>query len=164
LTGSFILIDPMRNATVAAGMISDADSRLHLKPAYAGFTQRRVTRLEQEQRAGHRAFTVCITGDEELACRLERLLFDSGYRVHALRAEALPHVAEACRVLNDAGVIAIYSSGNDAAHNHLRQVVGDANMLVFNSADLRIKPEAAVNEFYTLLQQEGWLNNDSSDS
>jgi hypothetical protein len=124
-------------------------------PVQTGFTQCPIPRLEQEQRAGHRALTICIKGDAEVAFRLERLLFDSGHRVHALRLDALPPVAEVCRALNNAGVIAICPSLTDATHPRIQQVVGHTNVLVFDGALLGVTPEAAASRIYTLLEQEG---------
>jgi sulfate adenylyltransferase large subunit len=159
LTGSFILIDPMSNATVAAGMIADAENRPHPVSVHTGLTQCPVTRLQQEQRAGHRAFTICIKGDAEVVYRLERLLFDAGCRVHALRLDAPLPVAELCQALNNAGMIAICPSQTDAADHRIQQVVGHANVLVFDCAALGVMPGGAANRIYTILQQEGWFIN-----
>ena len=150
-TGSFILIDPISNTTVAAGTITAAEKSSRPEPADSAVTQARVTRLEQEKQAGHRAFTICMVGDDELACRVERRLFNSGYRVYAFRDAESGSVAEICRRLNDAGVIAIYSSVNDAAHSHLKKAVGEENMLSFNYVGAAMTPEAAADHIYTLI-------------
>ena len=150
-TGNFILIDPISNTTVAAGMIAEKLSCF--APADPAVTKARVTRWEQEQRAGHRAFTICIVGDDELACRVERRLFNSGYRAHAFRDIESASVAEICRTLNDAGGIAIYSSPNDAAHGHIRKAVGEANMLSFDHGCTPMTPEAAADHLCMLIHQ-----------
>ena len=112
-TGSFVLIDPMSNATVAAGMITgrapDGAGREEMPADASG---RRLTRGEQQARAGHRAATVWLEA-AEAAYGLERMLFDAGCRVHALESGA--GVAEIARALNDAGVIAIIHGAGDAA-------------------------------------------------
>jgi sulfate adenylyltransferase large subunit len=157
-TGNLILIDPISNTTVAAGMVYSTEKPSGLEPADPAVTQGPVTRSEQEQRAGHRAFTICIAADDKLARILERRLFNSGYRIHAFGDAESAAVAQICRALNDAGVIAIYSSPNDAAHGHIRNAVGDANMLSFNNLGAPMTPQAAADHLYTLIHQEGWLN------
>ena len=57
LTGSFVLIDPDDNATVAAGMIEAATREAHIVPS-AG----RVSPQTRAQLLGHRALTVWFTG------------------------------------------------------------------------------------------------------
>ena len=57
ITGSFILIDPSDNATVAAGMIRAATRAAHIVPS-AG----RVTPRTRAELLGHRALTVWFTG------------------------------------------------------------------------------------------------------
>ena len=57
ITGSFILIDPGDNATVAAGMIGAATRAAHIVPS-AG----RVTPRTRAELLGHRALTVWFTG------------------------------------------------------------------------------------------------------
>jgi sulfate adenylyltransferase subunit 1 (EFTu-like GTPase family) len=112
-TGSFVLIDPMSNATVAAGMITgrapDGAGREEMPADASG---RRLTRGERQSRAGHRAATVWLEA-AEAAYGLERMLFDAGCQVHALESGA--GVAEIARALNDAGVIAIIHGAGDAA-------------------------------------------------
>ncbi len=57
ITGSFILIDPRDNATVAAGMIKAATRAAHIIPS-AG----RVSPQTRAKLLGHRALTVWFTG------------------------------------------------------------------------------------------------------
>jgi len=122
-TGSFILIDPMSNATVAAGMITGREpgmtgreERLPKAPA------RHITAAEQQARAGHRAATVWLAA-AETAYGLERALFDAGCRVHAFAAAA--GAAEIARELNEAGVIAlIYGAGDAELRERTREAVG----------------------------------------
>jgi sulfate adenylyltransferase large subunit len=159
-TGNLILIDLISNTTVAAGMIDSTERPCFPVPADPAVRQGSVTRSEQEQRAGHRAFTICMAADDKLARILERRLFNSGYRIHAIGGPESAAVAEICRALNDAGVIAIYSSPNDAAHGHIRNAVGEANMLSFSNLSAPMTPEAAADHLYTLIHREGWLTND----
>lgn len=74
-TGAFILIDPITNATVAAGMIEAAVERK--------IAEGPVTPPERIQRNGHSP-ALLVVANRELALRLERRLFDHGCQVVAL--------------------------------------------------------------------------------
>jgi bifunctional enzyme CysN/CysC/sulfate adenylyltransferase subunit 1 len=95
-TGSFILIDPVSNATVAAGMIrgaSDDDAR-----------RRRVTEEERYARFGHHPAILHVPAGTEVAYELERLLFDRGCLVRVAED------ASVAQVLRNAGFLAILPS------------------------------------------------------
>ncbi|MEI6787162.1 MAG: sulfate adenylyltransferase subunit CysN [bacterium] len=90
-TGSFILIDPVTNATVAAGMIIDREPAEQLSsritPGVAAHTMSRHGRLieagERVARYGQKPATLWLTGlvgsgKSSLAGTLERKLFDLG--------------------------------------------------------------------------------------
>lgn len=90
-TGSFILIDPETNGTVAGGMIHSAGED-------PGVQQRPVTPEERVVRWGHSGALLETSGSPALADALERALFHRGAVVVRLRsAENLP--AEALGVL-----------------------------------------------------------------
>jgi bifunctional enzyme CysN/CysC len=102
-TGSFILIDPVTNGTVAAGMILDRnigdDEIASGTPAARarGPVKRRASRVgpvERSERLGQRPATVWLTGlvrsgKSTIAYALERRLFDAGYLAHVLDGENL---------------------------------------------------------------------------
>ena len=92
-TGGFILIDPITNETVAAGMISG-----RAEQAGGGH---RVTAEERAARVGHRGAAVWFTGGEEEAYVLERKLFDAGCLVNVVTGE------EEARVSAAAGLVSI---------------------------------------------------------
>ena len=152
-TGSFILVDPMTNATVAAGMITGRDPATRPpapgtpQPSSAGL---RVTPADQESRAGHRVVTVWLETPPEVAHQLERLLFDANCRVHALAvAEAGPYLPELARTLNDAGVITlIHGPCDPQLQERVSQLAGVHNFLRFEA------PQAA-DRIYQLLEDEG---------
>ncbi|MEA3285798.1 MAG: sulfate adenylyltransferase subunit CysN [Candidatus Marinimicrobia bacterium] len=135
-TGSFILIDPLTNNTVAVGMIIDrvSSETLPSKIAYqhgAEIDRSLITRAERQQQFGQQPLTYWITGlhasgKNELAYELERALFDQGKTVVVLdgaklrsglnrelgfdkadRDENLRRVAEMAKLLNDQGLIVI---------------------------------------------------------
>jgi sulfate adenylyltransferase subunit 1 (EFTu-like GTPase family) len=111
-TGSFILIDPMTNATVGAGMITGREpGARQCSSAGESSLASRVSPADQESRAGHRAVTLWLDASEDVAFQLERLLFEADCRVHAAAANA--STPEICSALNAAGVIALVYSAND---------------------------------------------------
>jgi len=136
-TGSFIVIDRITNATVAAGMIlqrtagdkhdhwdDEADERLQAERS-------NVTSEERQARFGQQPATILLTGlagagKTTLAYALERKLFDLGRACCVLdgqnmrhgisrdlgftadgRSENLRRSAEVAKLMNDAGMICI---------------------------------------------------------
>ena len=97
-TGSFILIDPITNETLGAGMI--------LQPQTGSGATGRVTEAERQAARGHAPLAICLPGgDPELKWALERVLFDHGYGVHVIQAAG--DLREAVRTTLAAGLIAI---------------------------------------------------------
>ncbi|MSO50670.1 MAG: sulfate adenylyltransferase subunit CysN [Acidobacteria bacterium] len=95
-TGSFILIDPATNATVAAGMIrgeTQADTQVSAGVTWEGWN---IAREERESQQGHRAAVVWLTGmsgagKTTIARAVERRLFDAGRRTMLLDGDHLRH-------------------------------------------------------------------------
>ena len=107
-TGCFILIDPVSNVTLAAGLIDEprAEDAPDLE-----FKTGPVTAEERFARAGHMPVTVWLTARKELASLLERRLFDRGCQVQSLTDEVESHLLPALsRLLNRAGLIVVCSS------------------------------------------------------
>lgn len=108
-TGSFILIDPHTNATVAAGMIRGAvqsvedlpeaeDADEELRPVSPGVVWEswNIELPERERRSGHKAGVVWFTGlsgsgKSSIARRLERRLFDEGMQTMLLDGDQVRH-------------------------------------------------------------------------
>ncbi len=96
-TGSFILVDPHTNATVAAGMIEAAEGeggRAGVPGERAARAGANIGRARREARQGHRAGVVWFTGlsgsgKSTLARGLERRLFALGCRTVLLDGDAL---------------------------------------------------------------------------
>ncbi len=153
-TGSFILIDPGTQATVAAGMVVDRGTPARPVPPAA---ERHVVReasaipaADRTRRMGQRAITVWLTGlsgsgKSTIARELERTLHAQGRHAFVLdgdtlrsglnqdlgfsredRAENVRRTAEVARVLNDAGLIAIVAliSPFRAERQNARAIVG----------------------------------------
>jgi len=96
-TGAFILIDPITNETLGAGMISRPDTNHRSGP---------VTPAERLARVGHRPYLIrLVHASQETARLVERHLFDLGYLVYV--AAAAQDLAEAVRTGFHAGVVTI---------------------------------------------------------
>jgi len=127
-TGSFIIIDPLTNATLGAGMIhaplsKNADA-LPLSPELNLDT--RVANRERYQRHGHYP-AIFSTIRATLAKRLERALFDEGFEAIVVDASEGPLLADSWSVLYAAGFMVIYakSSLGPAERAELEAGAGD---------------------------------------
>src|SRR5580658_7722618 len=80
-SGSFILIDPDSNATVAGGMILGAVTAVRARTSVISKRHDSVTPAERMARYGHSAATVSLGPRTQLAALLERKLFDRGCAV-----------------------------------------------------------------------------------
>jgi len=105
-TGSLILIDPITNETVAAGMIAGA--------AAASGVEGRVAVRERQVRNGHRAAIIVVENDA-MAVMLERKLFDLG--IQAIWVQAPPGSLRQPEVLElyNSGAVAILVKTPDSA-------------------------------------------------
>ena len=94
ITGAFIVIDPLSNETLGAGMIIDVEGKEE--------TRGQVTAAERATRFGHRSALIAVD-DSEAALLLERELFDRGALV-----AVIPEADTAALALaNAAGLILI---------------------------------------------------------
>jgi sulfate adenylyltransferase large subunit len=130
-TGSFILIDPISNATVGAAMIcaevsaatgtgtaageseeaADAAALTVAAPAAA------IAMEERFARNGHEPALFLLRGRPQLAVRLERALFTEGFQVVGLAggaAAAAPALPELLKLTESLGYVVIFS-GDSAA-------------------------------------------------
>ena len=113
-TGSFILIDPITNETMGAGMILQEEAT----QGVAG----RVTDVERRAFRGHGPLAICLPADHvELAWLLERRLFDHGYAVHVIHEPE--NLRQAVRTALAAGLVAIVAVGGPADWDLLQQAV-----------------------------------------
>ena len=113
-TGSFILIDPITNETMGAGMI--------LQAAASEGAAGPVTDDERRLARGHAPLAICLPPDRtDLAWLLERRLFDQGYTVHVIQQPE--NLRQAVRTSLAAGLIAIVAPAGPADWDVLRQSV-----------------------------------------
>ena len=116
-TGSFILIDPITNETVGAGMV--------LQPHQTAVSAGRVTEAERQSARGHAPLAVCLTGgNPEAAWALERRLFDHGYTVHVVHQPE--NLGQAVRTALEAGLVTIVRATEPADFEILRKAAGSA--------------------------------------
>jgi sulfate adenylyltransferase large subunit len=89
-TGSFILIDPMSNATVAAGMVTGRDPRAGDTRALRATepdASSRIAESERQARIGHPPFLIWLNEGTRSAYEIERTLFERGYLTHVISAQ-----------------------------------------------------------------------------
>ncbi len=114
ITGSFILIDPISNATLGAGMIRAdlADQTIAVADASAVAQEYLpVTAGERYKRHGHKPGLILIENNPALAARLERALFDDHFEVLLVSDEVLsvPVLERQYASFESAGLVVIYS-------------------------------------------------------
>ena len=114
ITGSFILIDPISNATLGAGMIrADLSDQTVIKDA----AHKPVTATERYKRHGHYPALILVEGNPALASRLERALFDDHFSVLRVNSEDVPVGAMESQLglYQSLGLVVIYSCDAVAA-------------------------------------------------
>jgi sulfate adenylyltransferase subunit 1 len=139
ITGSFILIDPISNATLGAGMIRAdlADQTAARDAATRELVS--VTPTERYKRHGHYPALVLVEDNPALATRLERALFDDHFEVLLVNGDALPvSVLESqYTVFESTGLIVIYSCAALTEESKKRLGTLTANRL-FDLSALRL--------------------------
>jgi len=90
-TGCFILIDPLSNATVGAGMICEPLRGREASAAikHSARQSSTITTEERARRNGHRAAVFLVDGTGQWAEKLESQLFASGFQAVLLREEEI---------------------------------------------------------------------------
>ena len=108
ITGSFILIDPISNATLGAGMIR-AD--LSDQTVVEDVAHKAVSAAERYKRHGHYPALILVEDNPALAERLERALFDEHFEVVRVNGEDVPlELLESnLGVYHSMGLVVIYS-------------------------------------------------------
>jgi sulfate adenylyltransferase large subunit len=162
-TGAFILIDPISNETLGAGMIVGQEIR---ETRVAGilpglqFELSRVTPAERYSRAGHRPATIWLTGSSDIAYAAERKLFDRGCLVNVLADEQEPELlAILARISNAAGLITICLAGqvDSALLEKARETVGADRFVAVEGDSLPRDSSDAAEEICRLLESRGFI-------
>jgi sulfate adenylyltransferase subunit 1 len=112
ITGSFILIDPISNATLGAGMIRADLADQTLADTVDTQELAAVTSGERYKRHGHDPGLILVENNPGLATSLERALFDDHFEALLVRGDALPvSVLESqYGAFESAGLVVIYAS------------------------------------------------------
>jgi hypothetical protein len=168
-TGSFILIDPVSNLTVGAGMIVERERRdeRSYRPALMGveFERSRLTAAERFARAGHYPVTVWLIARLELAYLVERLLFDRGCMVHVLADDVDSHLLpDLAKMSSAAGLVTICSVASACAadRERARALVGDDRFIAFDPPELPTNDLTAAQRICRALEERGFIRPDSS--
>lgn len=159
-TGAFIVVDRITNATVAAGMILDAESAGESKSIWEDEETARggasgkasaVSSEEREARFGQKSATVLLTGltgsgKTAIAHAVERKLFDRGRAVTVIDGEQVRRGLSL-----DLGFSAEDRSENLRRSGHLAEALNNAGLIciasfVSPSEDVRRKVAALIGE------------------
>jgi hypothetical protein len=162
-TGALIVVDPISNATVAAGMLLERSAAQSVRQASSEILQfeaGRLTPAERYARSGHLPAAVWLTARADLAWLLERRLFDRGCLVQALADDSETHfLPELARILNLAGLITICSISSDEPleHSRSRSVIGEARFVDFAPDELPADDDRAARIILRKLEDRGIL-------
>jgi len=145
ITGSFILIDSISNATLGAGMIRAdlADQTVGAATSAQEFVP--VSAAERQKRHGHHSGLILVENDLALAARLERALFDDHVEVLLVSEDALPVSAleRQYPAFESAGLVVIYACNrmSPAARAKLKVLAGNR---LFDLSELQMPDGEAV--------------------
>jgi len=101
-TGGFILIDPITNLTMAAGLVEKAVQSVGRRKSRLAFQPTAITAAERASLYGHQAAAVDLSARPELIHLAERALLEQGAHVFARISSQVPMQA-----LLDAGFIVL---------------------------------------------------------
>lgn len=143
--GSFILIDPITHATVAAGMMEEAVEKDHARtPADRG----RVRLHERILRAGYPPSALWIVGREPVAEKLERVIFEKGWQAVLVSASdfSLPEISSVAVMLQRSGMITVFSlpQENPDLRNSMETIYGE--QFFFPSHELPASDSEAIEQ------------------
>jgi bifunctional enzyme CysN/CysC len=157
--GAFILIDPIDNGTVAAGMILDrrvvAEGEHRDGPGeHVRKRAGSVTPAERAERLGHGPATVWLTGlpksgKSTLAYALERRLFDAGSVVRLFDAGSVVRVLDGenlrMGLSDNLGFETLERSENVRRAAHVARILNDAGLIAIGLA-LRDRPRRGTRD------------------
>ncbi len=168
-SGSFILIDPLTNATVGAGMITEnlekaarridpklGDEGSPLEKSAEPSSSAPVAISERVHRSGHHPGAVWLGTRGSLAAPLERALFEAG--LHVVVIEDVQHPGEwsegLVRGLYSAGMIVLYSShqGMEQKKNLLTSTIQPDRFLDVDALSRDADDASLVQEIVTWVE------------
>jgi sulfate adenylyltransferase large subunit len=163
-TGCFILVDPVTNLTVAAGMIDAPEvetaetgqRRSHLDEQDGDIA--RVSPGERFARSRHFPAVLWLHARQDLAYRLERRLFEAGCQVHALTEASQTAVAPSLALeLNRAGFLVLCAFPGDTGSLALA-LAENPHFFPIDPGELPGNEDQAVEKIVDLLRQNGILS------
>jgi sulfate adenylyltransferase large subunit len=144
-TGSMVLIDPITNETVGAGMITGIQAD-NLQLASDGSAGQPLSRQERVARRRHYPAVLWVGNNYHLQRELERMLFERGCLVHAIDEPIAPeYAAQLVRILSSAGLISIWSSlalGSAELENAVQMAENSTFILADDAVDPGSEPVA----------------------
>jgi sulfate adenylyltransferase large subunit len=158
-TGSFILVDPLSNATVAAGMIRENLQESHLgrdqEPAWSEISQPAIASKERFERHGHRAAIFLVPDRDAIADLAERTLFHKGFETVLIDADQIPSAAAAAVFgpLWSAGLVAIVVARSIPAETRrVLETLGGEFFFDFGDANSSLPREEVVGGMISLAE------------
>ena len=173
-TGSFILIDSITNATVAAGMViadlagQNLDAALEdARRGESGGSRSQVSAKERRRRFGVGGGIVLLVTpaaggvgrSAPLAYAVERALFDRGGSAALLSAEGGARWLSAARAVADAGLLAVVTIDADAVNDQRARAAEDEGRLLVieAAASAAASVEAGAKIVVDAIAARGWL-------
>jgi hypothetical protein len=150
-TGSFILMDPLSNATVGAGMIREDLSKPQSQQDQPGKQQLRagrnpVSAEERIDRHGHRPSIVLLPDD--LAAEVaDRALFERGFETIRMDARelSLPSLVASLSLSWSAGLLVLLVSDHVSPETRrAAEAVAGASLFELSGEDARLHRETAI--------------------
>jgi len=154
-TGSFILVDPISNATVAAGMITGRDPKMadSAMQEVQVFESKHISQQDRQERVGHASVLIWLNGGVELAFVIENELFRRGYLTHVIAAQADGSVMlELAQNLTAAGLVSICAADflYEVERDRAQALIDPARFLDVD-ASLYSNPEEAAPKISAML-------------
>lgn len=154
-TGSFILVDPISNATVAAGMITGRDPKMadSAMQEVQVFESKHISQQDRQERVGHASVLIWLNGGVELAFVIENELFKRGYLTHVIAAQADGSVMlELAQNLTAAGLVSICAADflYEVERDRAQALIDPARFLDVD-ASLYSSPEEAAAKISSML-------------
>ncbi len=151
-TGSFILIDPISNATLGAAMICRETTAAHptLDAALAP-----LSNDERYRRHAHDPAIILAEGRDSLAYLLERTLFERGFEVLLVTDAEVPfhELATAARITRAAGLVLIYASAPlDASAKRELHTLAAGQLFDLSTLELSADDHDALRQAASLLK------------
>jgi len=149
-TGSFILVDPLSNATVGAGMIRVNLSPLHgddSKQQPLEITPEAVAPSERFARHGHRPAIFLIPNRDSLAESADRALFELGFETSLLweKSFSAGSLTALLNVLWSAGSVVLLITDRTATETQrILEAVAEGSLFDWSNEDSQLSREAAV--------------------